>query len=81
MLRLINGKMMAIGCKVPLGYYWVGNKKTRPIKPKKKPPQSDFLGFNGVMGFFKTDICFWCKSHYFSYKMSLEKSYLGYRYW
>jgi hypothetical protein len=45
-------------------------KKTRPIKPKKKrlknPPQSGFFGFYWV--FFKTDLYFLCKSHYFSNK-------------
>jgi hypothetical protein len=48
--------------------------KTQKKTPKKTPHQSGFLV---LLGFFKTDICFWCKSHYFSCKMSLEESYLG----
>jgi hypothetical protein len=50
----------------------VGNKKPAQ-KTKKKPPKKTtskrFLGV--LLGFFKTDICFWCKSHYFSSKISL----------
>jgi hypothetical protein len=51
--------------------------KTCPKKPPNKtqkkprnPPQS------GVFGCycFLSNICFWCKSHYFSCKMSLEES-------
>jgi hypothetical protein len=57
----------------------VGNKKpiqkTRPIKPKKNLPKNHLkAGFLGFIGFLKTDIYFWCKSQYFSCKMSLEES-------
>jgi hypothetical protein len=56
----------------------VGNKKPAKKNQKnhlKKSPQSGV--FWVLLVFFKTDICFWCKSHYFSCKMSLEESYLG----
>jgi hypothetical protein len=44
--------------------------KNPPNKTQKNPPKKPHL--KAVFwGFFKTDICFWCKSHYFSFKMSL----------
>jgi hypothetical protein len=49
--------------------------KNPPNKTQKKPPKKTHLkaGFLGFIGGFKTDVYFWCKSRYFSYKKSLEE--------
>jgi hypothetical protein len=62
----------------------VGNKKPAqknpPKKTRLKKPTSKrvFFGFYWVLlGFFKIDICFWWKSHYFSVKCLWKSLNLG----
>jgi hypothetical protein len=62
----------------PIGFR-VGNKKpaqknppNKTQKTRLKKPTSKWV-FWVLLGFFKTDLYFLCKSHYFSNKMSLEE--------
>jgi hypothetical protein len=45
--------------------------KNPPNKTQKNPPKNPLQ--SGFFGVFKNDVYFWCKSHYFSCKMSLEE--------